>query len=433
MSTEVRLPEIADNVTTARVAVWLKKEGDRVSQGEPIVEVETDKTTVEVEAPADGVIQTILVPAGAEGVAINAVLAIIGDASEVGARVAEPTPARSEAAPVVTSRPRPVLAAAEAPASRPVDADVHTDDSTGETVQATPLARRMAAVAGVSLDRLAGGGPLAKVTKADVDRALGRNAPSPLQPPPARSSGIQASLSSGAAPRAGRFRDTPLSAMRRATAARLQQAKATIPHFYLQAQCEVHALVLLREQLNRSTAQNGTKITITDLLVLAISRALIKVPAANAAWMDDAIRSFDDVDIAVAVNTPTGLITPIIRETQLKNLAAISRELKELSGRARTGALRPDEYTGGTCTISNLGMFNVSSITPIINPPHACIVGVGAIETVPVARNDALAIGRVMNVTLAADHRVIDGADGAAFLGSVRQLLEDPMALALQL
>jgi pyruvate dehydrogenase E2 component (dihydrolipoamide acetyltransferase) len=221
--------------------------------------------------------------------------------------------------------------------------------------------------------------------------------------------------------------------MRRATAARLQQAKATIPHFYLQAQCEVHALVLLREQLNRSTAQNGTKITITDLLVLAISRALIKVPAANAAWMDDAIRSFDDVDIAVAVNTPTGLITPIIRETQLKNLAAISRELKELSGRARTGALRPDEYTGGTCTISNLGMFNVSSITPIINPPHACIVGVGAIETVPVARNDALAIGRVMNVTLAADHRVIDGADGAAFLGSVRQLLEDPMALALQL
>jgi pyruvate dehydrogenase E2 component (dihydrolipoamide acetyltransferase) len=217
--------------------------------------------------------------------------------------------------------------------------------------------------------------------------------------------------------------------MRRATAARLQQAKREIPHFYLTADCNVTKLVRLRLQLNRESM--GLKLTVTDLMIAACALALRDVPLANATWADDVVRVYRTIDIAFAVNTVRGLVTPIVRNCQDKTLAAISRDVRQLTSRAREGRLSRDEYTGGTFTLSNLGMFGVSTVTPIVNPPQCCILGVGAIERRPVAIGDGLAVGDVMSCTLSADHRAIDGATGAEVLQAIRRRLEDPVALAV--
>jgi pyruvate dehydrogenase E2 component (dihydrolipoamide acetyltransferase) len=217
--------------------------------------------------------------------------------------------------------------------------------------------------------------------------------------------------------------------MRRVTGQRLQQAKQTVPHFYLQAECRADALLALRKQMNESGM--GVKITITDFIVAASAVALKQHPAANSAFVEGAVRLFDNVDIAIAVATPQGLITPVVRDCQVKSLGAISRELKELSEKARTGKLKPEEYSNGTFTISNLGMYGVTSITPIINPPQCCILGVGATEAKPVVDNGQLVAGHVMTLTLAADHRAIDGAQGAELLSTIRRLIEQPMGIVL--
>ena len=444
MSTELRLPQLADTVTSVKLAAWLKTEGETVAAGEPIVEVETDKTNVEIDAPAGGVVREIHVPAGTEGLETGALLAVIDEgvgaagaaeeaeavaevaAAELAAEQEAPPPAEVKAAAGGTAPASVAGRAAQAPATGPVD---------GPPPAASPLARRMAAAAGLDLREIRGTGRNGRIGKADVERALAARSPSvpPAPPAPARPSApvsVRAPEPPPDTPAAG-FREEPLSAMRRVTAERLQAAKQTVPHFYLSADCAMDAALRLRARLNEREPDLG--LTLTDIIVRAAALALREAPAANSSWADGALRLYDAVDIAVAVDTPAGLVTPIIRAADRKGLRAISKELKAVSARAREGALAPEEYTGGTFTISNLGMYGVDSLYAIVNPPQSCILGVGAARRRPVAAGDGVEVATIAACTLSADHRAIDGATGARLLAAFRAFIEEPALLALQL
>jgi pyruvate dehydrogenase E2 component (dihydrolipoamide acetyltransferase) len=343
-------------------------------------------------------LQAIRIPAGTDGVAVGTVLAVIADgrgtvAGPAGTIVATPAPNRPAGA--MSTRPTGVPEGL-----------------------ATPLAARMALLTGVDVAELSARQGGTRVRRSDVEARLGQVRRSRAQ-----------EVQEPQTPVPGSFDDVPLTPMRRVTASRLQQAKREIPHFYLTADCNVTKLVRLRTHLNRES--RGPKLTVTDLLLAACALALRDVPLANAIWADDVVRVYRTIDIAFAVNSVRGLITPIVRDCQDKTLAAISNAVRQLTSRAREGRLLPEEYTGGTFTLSNLGMFGVSSATPIVNPPQCCILGVGAIERRPVAIGDGLAVGEVMSLTLAADHRAIDGATGAELLRAIKQRLEDPIALAV--
>ncbi|PYR47702.1 MAG: hypothetical protein DMF89_18320 [Acidobacteria bacterium] len=397
MEVDIVMPELAESMASAKLASWLKAEGDAVTAGQPIAEIETDKTTVEIEAPATGVLQAIRIPAGTDGVTVGTVLAVIADgrgpvAGPAGTIVATPAPIRP----------------ARAMSTRPTGVPEGL---------ATPLAARMALLTGVDVAELSARQGGTRVRRSDVEARLGQVRRS-------RAEEVQETQT----PVPGSFDEVPLTPMRRVTASRLQQAKREIPHFYLTADCNVTKLVRLRTHLNRES--RGPKLTVTDLLLAACALALRDVPLANAIWADDVVRVYRTIDIAFAVNSVRGLITPIVRDCQDKTLAAISNAVRQLTSRAREGRLLPEEYTGGTFTLSNLGMFGVSSATPIVNPPQCCILGVGAIERRPVAIGDGLAVGEVMSLTLAADHRAIDGATGAELLRAIKRRLEDPIALA---
>jgi pyruvate dehydrogenase E2 component (dihydrolipoamide acetyltransferase) len=382
---EVRLPQLAESMKAARLAVWLKREGDVISAGEPIAELETDKTNVELEAPGSGVLQRIVVAAGTESLEVGGLLAVIAE-GEV-ETVSEPTVREPSGDP------------AGAPRS-------------DERIAVTPLARRMAIVAGVDLGEIRGSGPAGRVGKVDVERVLRERR------------GVRAVPA--AAPGMG-FDEQPLSQMRRVTAARLTEAKQTVPHFYLQIDCNVDALLEVRARIRE--ADPGLELTLTDCVVRAAALALGKVPLANSAWAETAVRVYDSAHIAVAVNTPAGLITPVIRSAETKGLATISRELKGLTDRARAGQLQPEEYTGGTFTISNLGMYGITSLYPIVSPPQSCILGIGAAVERPVVREGAVTVGTVMSCTLSGDHRAIDGATGAELLAEFRRRIEQPWLL----
>ena len=429
MSIEVRLPELGGSVANAKLSVWLKKVGDPVKRGEPVAEVETDKTSVEIEAPDDGVLERIVIAAGHENVAVGELLAVIEARGKAVARASEPARpdgpqlvARPESRP---SRPEPVAPpapAVAAPVAAPSSAPVQATGN-GASIAASPLARQMALVAGVPLESIRGTGPGGKVMKGDVIARIGGPAAQParaarpaIRPPaPPDSAG-------------GDFELETLSAMRRVTAERLTYAKQEVPHFYLRVDCVVDAVSQMRDEMN---ARVSEKISFTAFALRATALALKKVPAANVMWVDGAVRRYRTADIAVAVNTPAGLIAPIVRGADGKSVAALNRELRELAERARAGKLKPDEYSGGTCTISNLGMFGVTSLYPIVNPPQACILGLGAVEERPVVRNHELAVGRMMTCTLSADHRALDGATGAEFIVAFRTFIEDPWLILL--
>ena len=405
MATELKLPELAESMTSAAVTAWLKKPGDRVSAGDPIVEVDTDKTTVEVEAPVSGVLREIVVNAGTEDVAVGAVLALIDDDAATGDRVGDVAAVTTPPQVVPPSEVEPTpkagnVAQPEAPKSQaPARTSAIRRDA---NVSATPLARRMAVVADLDLSSAVGSGQGGRIVKRDIDRALGREAP--------------------AAPE---HTEPSLSAMRRVTAKRMAESKRTVPHFYLSADCDMTDLVDRRRHHN----DQGIRITITDIIVGAAARALQRVPAANAGWFDDRVRQYAESHVAVAVNTSGGLVVPVIRNAEQKSLGTISSELRALSKRARNGQLNPNEYAGGTFTISNLGMFEVSSLFAIINPPQGCILGVGAVAHRPVVRDGAIEIGQIATLTLSADHRVLDGATGGEFLREIKRLLEFPAPL----
>ena len=445
---EIRLPELAAGMAAATLSAWLKKPGDPVAAGEPIAEVETDKTTVELEAPADGVLADIRVAAGAEAVAVGTVLALVrkeapGDegAPDTSAETGTPgsgSPEPAPYAPAATVETLPARTYAPGVAEETATASVGTvaeprESRASANVSATPLARRMAALAGVDLAGATGSGDGGRVMKVDVEQLLRSSRESPAVPAPA--SKTEFAPSAPAPPMVApepdiSHTDRPLTAMRRITAQRMAEAKRSAPHFYLEVECAVDALLALRDDVKSSGATDAP--TVNDVVVRAAALALREVPLANSAWTGDAVRVYDRVDLAVAVTTAAGLVTPVVRAADTKTLAEIAAELRGLAADARAGRLQPADYQGGTCTISNLGMYGVSSLYAILNPPQSCILGVGAIAQRPVVRDGAVVAGSTMTVTLSADHRAIDGATGAELLRALKTRLENPRQLLEQ-
>ncbi|WP_193170606.1 pyruvate dehydrogenase complex dihydrolipoamide acetyltransferase [Nisaea nitritireducens] len=440
MAISVLMPALSPTMTEGKLATWLVAVGDKISAGDVIAEIETDKATMEVEAVDEGVLGKIIVAAGTDNVAVNAPIAVILEEGEDAGSVdmdavagsggpapkaeakAEPAPAPAAAAPTPT-----------APAPKPAPAPAA---SSGDRVFASPLARRMAEQAGLDLGQITGSGPNGRIVKHDIEDAIaggtGKAAPAAAPAPAAAAQAPAPSL--GAAPSPDvpglpAFDEIPNTTMRKVIAKRLTESKQFAPHFYLTVDCEIDALLNVRKELNAKL--DGEKVSVNDLVIKASAQALKKVPAANASWTDEAIRIFKSVDISVAVAIEGGLITPVIRDAQNKGALDIAREMKDLASRARDGKLMPEEYQGGTFSISNLGMFGIKDFCAVINPPQGAILAIGAGEQRPVVKDGALAVATVMSCTLSVDHRVVDGAVGAEFLAAFKKLIEDPLTMLL--
>jgi pyruvate dehydrogenase E2 component (dihydrolipoamide acetyltransferase) len=424
MPIEILMPALSPTMTEGNLAKWLKNEGEPVKPGDVIAEIETDKATMEVEAVDEGKLGKILVPAGSQGVKVNQPIALLLEEGEDAAALAKaatvapkPAPAPAPAAPSAAT-PAPV-------AQQPGPAPAPAPAATGDRIFASPLARRMAQQAGLDLARVNGSGPHGRIVKADIDAALARGAPAAAMPAPTPTAPTPA------VPVAGlpAFTEQPHSMMRKVIARRLVESKREAPHFYLTIDCNIDRLLQLRQEINAKREKD--KISVNDFVIKASALALKQVPAANASWTDTAVRLYEAADVSVAVATPGGLITPIIRGADSKALSAISAEMKDLAGRAREGKLKPEEYQGGTFSVSNLGMFGIREFAAVINPPQGAILAVGAGEQRPIVKDNALAIATMMSCTLSVDHRVVDGAIGAEFLAAFKKLIEDPLSMLI--
>ncbi len=429
MATNILMPALSPTMTEGTLTRWLKKEGDQVRSGDVLAEIETDKATMEVEAVDEGVLSRILVPDGTANVKVNEPIAVMdGDGSEAPAPKAAP---KAEAAPVPAPGPAPAPApVAQAPAKA---------EASGERVFASPLAKRMAAQAGIDLSAVHGTGPNGRIVRADIEGH--RPAAEAVQPQAgAREAEAPVAVvsSPGMAPPAKAVTITaphtlvPNSTMRRVIAKRLTESHQQVPTFYVTMDVELDALLKLRSELNgRAPKEGGFKLSVNDLVIKACAVALRRVPGLNASFTEEAIAQYTDVDISVAVSIPDGLITPIIRQADTKGLVAISAAMKDLAARAKSGKLKPEEFQGGGFSISNLGMFGVKEFTAIINPPQAAILAVGAGEPRAVVKDGALAVATVMSCTLSVDHRVADGAIGAQWMAAFKAIVEDPLSLML--
>jgi len=426
MPINLLMPALSPTMTEGKLAKWVKKEGDKIKSGDVIAEIETDKATMEFEAVDEGTLGKILVAEGTEGVAVNTPIGVILEEGEDASSIKVPAPAAAPAPVAAAPAPAPVAAApAPAPVSAPAPAAA-APVAHGDRVFATPLAKRIAKDAGIDLKSIAGSGPHGRIVKADVEQAQSRPAAAPAA---AAVAAPAAKPAAAPAPAWGpAYEDVPLTSMRKVIARRLTEAKQTVPHFYLTIDYKLDALLALRSQLN---AKSDTKLSVNDFIIRASALALKKVPAANASFTETALRMYKDIDISVAVATPSGLITPIIKHADQKGLVQISSEMKDLAARARDGKLKPEEFQGGTFSISNLGMFGIKDFAAIINPPQGCILAVGAGEQRPVVVDGALAIATVMSCTLSVDHRVVDGAVGAEYLAALKGLIEDPITMML--
>ncbi len=419
MPTLIRMPALSPTMTEGTLARWLKKEGEGVEPGDVIAEIETDKATMEVEAVDEGTLGKILVADGTEGVAVNSVIAVLmgeGEDSqaleEATADLDEPSTPRSVAGTEVSS-PEPAPAAemssgaASAPAPVPVTAAPLQPAPGPDRVAASPLARRMAAQSGLDLGSIRGSGPHGRIVKADIDRVLQAGtlpAASEAEQPPER---------------------IELSNVRKVIAARLLEAKQTIPHFYLEADADAGALLDLRRRIN-AEVERERRVTVNDLVVKATAMALRRVPQVNSAWGGDHIVRHRQVHVAVAVAVDDGLFTPVVRNTDRKGILEIAGEIRALVDKTRSGKLMPEEYQGGTFSVSNLGMYGIEAFAAVINPPQGGILAVGAATERPIVRDGAVKSAPVMTLTLSGDHRVIDGAVGARWLAELRAFIEDP-------
>ncbi len=434
MATNILMPALSPTMTEGTLTRWLKKEGEAIKAGDVIAEIETDKATMEVEAVDEGVLGKILVEDGTENVAVNAPIAVLVDEGEAVPTEAPAAPAPKPPAAAKPDAPEPAAAKPEPQAARPAPM-ANGQAPSGERIFASPLARRMAKQAGIDLSGLKGSGPNGRIVRADIQAAQAGGAPSTARAP--TSAPAAAPLGKATAQVIGApHKLVPHSTMRKVIAKRLSESTATIPHFYVSMDIEIDALIALMSQLNGKAppkdAPGAYLITINDMVIKAAAATLRKVPAVNASWTDDGMAFYDDVDISVAVSIPDGLITPIIRKADVKGLATISREMKDLAGRARAGKLKPEEFQGGGFSISNMGMFGVSSFTAIINPPQSAILAVAAGRKRPIVNKDGeLAVATVMTCTLSVDHRVADGALGANWMRAFKQVVEDPLSLLL--
>jgi pyruvate dehydrogenase E2 component (dihydrolipoamide acetyltransferase) len=428
MPIEILMPALSPTMTEGNLAKWLKKEGESVRAGDVIAEIETDKATMEVEAVDEGKLGRILVPEGSQGVKVNQPIALLlaegEDASALAkAPASAAKPAAAPAAPSAPAAPQPAAEAkaaqpeaAAAPAPKPASAPA------GERIVASPLARRMAQQAGLDLAGLGGSGPHGRIVKADIDAALARG--KPAAPKPAAAPGPAAPVA-GLPP----FTEQPHSMMRKVIARRLTESKRDAPHFYMTIDCNIDRLLQLRQEINAKREKD--KISVNDFVIKAAALGLRQVPAANASWTEAAVRLYQAADVSVAVATPGGLITPIIRGADSKGLSVISAEMKDLAARARDGKLKPEEYQGGTFSVSNLGMYGIREFAAVINPPQGAILAVGAGEQRPIVKDNALAIATMMSCTLSVDHRVVDGAIGAEYLAAFKKMIEDPLTMLI--
>ncbi len=442
MAQNILMPALSPTMTEGKLSRWLKAEGDRIAPGEVIAEIETDKATMEFEAADAGTLGKIVVPAGTEGVLVNALIGILleeGDDASALAPAPAPTPA-----PALTAVAAPVAAAvtASAPAPAPVVAQTPVE-AHGSRVFASPLARRVAKAAGINIASLQGTGPHGRIIKADVEAAKATGgvkavaavalapptSPTPTSPTSTTSPVAAAKPAAGLQPMPWQKTTAfPNSGVRKVIARRLSEAKQTVPHFYLTIDLELDALMALRGQLN-ARPNADYKLSVNDFIVKAVGVALRKVPAANAMWTDEAILRFDTIDVSVAVATDGGLMTPVVKDADSKSLSAISNEVKALAKKARDGKLKPEEFQGGGFTISNLGMYGIREFSAIINPPQSAILAVGAGEERAVVRKGEIVIRTIASVTLSVDHRSVDGAIGAEFLAAFKPLIEDPLSL----
>ena len=435
MPTEILMPALSPTMEEGTLAKWLVKEGDTVSSGDLLAEIETDKATMEFEAVDEGTVGKILVPEGSENVAVNTPIAVLLEdgesADDIGTASAAPAPAAAEEAPAKEeAAPGPAPAAAPAPAA-PVAAD-------GNRIFASPLARRIAKDKGLDLSQIKGSGPKGRIVKADVENATASAPAAAAAAAPA----AKAAAPSAAAPAGpsteqvlrmyeGReYEEVKLDGMRKTIAARLTEAKQTIPHFYLRRDIQLDALLKFRSQLNKQLEGRGVKLSVNDFIIKASAIALQQVPEANAVWAGDRTLKLKPSDVAVAVAIEGGLFTPVLKDADMKSLSALSAEMKDLAARARDRKLAPEEYQGGSFAISNLGMFGIDNFDAVINPPHGGILAVGAGAKKPVVGADGeLTVATVMSVTLSVDHRVIDGALGAELLNAIKDNLENPVAM----
>jgi len=471
MPITITMPALSPTMEEGNLAKWLVKEGDHVAPGDVIAEIETDKATMEVEAVDEGTVAKLVVPAGTEGVKVNAVIAILagegedaGDAAKGGAKPdsapakADTKPANAPSSPLAGEVPgraegggsaSQVVQAAPPPPPAPPRKG---EGSAGERVFASPLARRIAKDAGLELSAIEGSGPHGRVVKADVEKAVagGAKAQAPAQKPapaPADVAPAPASTAPASKPLSddavlklfeeGTYDLLPHDGMRRTIAARLTESHQTVPAYFVSMDCEIDALLALRAEINAASPMLKTekgevpayKLSVNDFIIKAMALALRDVPMANASWTSTARVRHRHSDVGVAVAIPDGLITPIIRKAEQKTLSVISNEMKDLARRARDKKLKPQEYQGGTTAVSNLGMFGVSNFTSIINPPHASIVSIGAGVEKPVVKKGEIKIATVMTATFAFDHRVIDGALGAELAAAFQRHIEKPMGM----
>jgi len=446
MPINITMPALSPTMEEGNLAKWLVKEGDKVSPGDVIAEIETDKATMEVEAVDEGTVAKLVVPAGTEGVKVNALIAVLAEEGEDAGAAAKGGDAAPKAAePKAEPAKKPETDAAPAAAATPAKADTPKAApvaNSGGRAFASPLARRIAKDAGIDVSAVAGSGPKGRVVKVDVEAAIaggGAKAAAAARAPAAAASAPKP-MSDDAVLKLfeeGSYELIPHDNMRKTIARRLVEAKSTIPHFYLTLDCELDALLALRKQLNDAAPTRKTekgeepayKLSVNDLIIKAMAMALVAVPDANASWTEGGMLKHKHADVGVAVSIPGGLITPIVRKAEAKTLSAISNEMKDLAARARNRKLKPEEYQGGTTAVSNLGMFGIKDFAAVINPPHATILAVGAGEERAVVKNGEVKVATVMSVTLSTDHRAVDGALGAELLGAFKRYVENPMGM----
>ncbi|PLR26682.1 pyruvate dehydrogenase complex dihydrolipoamide acetyltransferase [Caulobacter zeae] len=434
MSIDILMPALSPTMEEGTLAKWHVKVGDTVKAGDVIAEIETDKATMEVEAVDEGVIEAILIEAGAENVKVNTPIAKLAGEGEA------PAPAPAAAAPAaaaVAEAPKAPAAPAPAPAAAPAaPAPAAPVAADGSRVFASPLARRLASAANLDLKSIKGSGPHGRVVKSDVEAAKSGGAPAAKAAPAA----APAASAPAAEPRkvqsleqmgipAGSYDLVPLDGMRKTIARRLTESFRDVPHFPLTIDIELDGLLAARAKINSLLEGQGVKVSVNDIVIKAAAVALKRVPEANASYTPEGIAMHKHADIAVAVAIDGGLITPIIRAAETKGLAQISAEMKDLAARAKAKKLKPEEFQGGTFSVSNLGMFGIKAFSSIINEPQGAIMSVGAGEQRPVVKNGQLAVATVMTVTLTCDHRVVDGAVGAKFLAAFKPLIEEPLTL----
>ena len=428
MPIKILMPTLSPTMTEGNLALWVKSEGDRVSPGDVIAEIETDKATMELETVDEGILAKILISEGTEEIPVNTPIAIILEEGEAQSDLegmdininkvesTSDTKAVEDANVITDDLANPIQ-------DETLNSDVNNRSgnvNTQERIKSSPLARRMAEQQKIDLALVNGSGPNGRIIRADIEAFS-------LSDIPVVKNDIPQMYKEDYSD----YEILPINNIRKVVARRLTEAKQEVPHFYLTVDCEIDSLLNVREDLNSRAKNNEFKISINDMIIKACAVALMQVPAANASWSEEGIKIYKNANISVAVAINDGLITPIINNANSKGLMTISNEMKELVTQAQDGTLTPDQYQGGTFSISNLGMYGVKNFQAIINPPQGCILAVGKIEKKPVVKNDEITIASIMSATLSVDHRVVDGAIGAQFLDSIKTLIEDPLGMLL--